>query len=224
MKFVKCLYKSLLTFHHWDCKFSSGEKIREINWCRINFTKSFTTMWKSRQKHDHCFCGKFKTFSVKSTFLLKKLVKSWFHGNFWAWSRFIVFFHTVSFHCWSHGFFTLYAWLHELFFRQKREHLRRKGSYEVLQKGSMWLYGRRMSGLSFSMSEMSFKQMRTWMQTKQKMDVWLCGTRWHSRNFKRKPLLQRISKNTSRPKETINWVNFVKLTKHLNISRVLITK
>ena len=41
-------------------------------------------------------CGKTKNslprkyFSVKSTFLLIMLLKSWFHGNFWAWSRIIV--------------------------------------------------------------------------------------------------------------------------------------
>ena len=39
----------------------------------------------------------FKIFSVKSTILLKKLLKSWFHGNFWVWSRFTVLFHTVYF-------------------------------------------------------------------------------------------------------------------------------
>ena len=54
-----------------------------------------STVWKIRQKQDHSFDGKFNIFFVKSTFLLKKLLKSSFHGNFWAWSRFIAFFHTV---------------------------------------------------------------------------------------------------------------------------------
>ena len=36
----------------------------------------------------HCFYGKFNIFSVKSTSILKKLLKSWFHGNFWAWFAF----------------------------------------------------------------------------------------------------------------------------------------
>ena len=64
----------------------------------LNFVKSLlsrnfchkVTVWKSRKKHDHdhCFYGKINIFSVRSTFLLKKLLKSWFHGNFWTWSRF----------------------------------------------------------------------------------------------------------------------------------------
>ena len=37
-------------------------------------------------------------FSVKSTFLLKKLLKSWFHEIFLAWSYFEVLFHTVKRH------------------------------------------------------------------------------------------------------------------------------
>ena len=39
-------------------------------------------------KKDHRFYWKL-TFFVKSTFLLKKLLNGWFHGNFWARSRFI---------------------------------------------------------------------------------------------------------------------------------------
>ena len=37
----------------------------------------------------------FHTVKEKSTFTKKKLLKSWFHGNFSVWSRFIVFFHTL---------------------------------------------------------------------------------------------------------------------------------
>ena len=62
---------------------------------RENDNKVQRTVWKSRQKYDHCFLRKIYIFSVKSTTLLKKLLKRWFHGNFWAWSRFIVLFHTV---------------------------------------------------------------------------------------------------------------------------------
>ena len=40
--------------------------------------------------------GKINSFSVKSTFLLKKLLKSWFHEFFWAWSCFLVLFNTVA--------------------------------------------------------------------------------------------------------------------------------
>ena len=55
-------------------------------------------MWKSRQKHDHHFYGKIAIFfrQINVFSALKKLLKRWFHGNFWAWSRFIVLFHTVS--------------------------------------------------------------------------------------------------------------------------------
>ena len=63
-----------------------------------------STVWKSCKKHDHHLNWKIIIFSVKSTFLLKKLLKSWFHGNFWAWSRFIVIFNTV------HS--QLFAWNH----------------------------------------------------------------------------------------------------------------
>ena len=53
------------------------------------------TVWKSRQKHNHCFY-KSTFFSRQIKDLLKRLLKSRFHGNLWAWSRFIVLFHTVS--------------------------------------------------------------------------------------------------------------------------------
>ena len=39
------------------------------------------------------FFWKITIFSVKSTFLLKKLLKSWFHEFFEAWSCFMVLFH-----------------------------------------------------------------------------------------------------------------------------------
>ena len=39
-------------------------------------------VWKGRRKHVHYFYRKMIIFSVKSTFLQK----SWFHGNFLAWS------------------------------------------------------------------------------------------------------------------------------------------
>ena len=45
---------------------------------------------------NHCFYGKLNIFPVKSKVLLKKLLKSRFHGNFWEWSRVIVLFHTHS--------------------------------------------------------------------------------------------------------------------------------
>ena len=50
-------------------------------------------MWKSSQKHDHHFYGEITIFSDKSTFLLNKLLISWFHRNFLAWSRFSTFPH-----------------------------------------------------------------------------------------------------------------------------------
>ena len=54
------------------------EKIRNLN-----------IVWKSGQTHDHC--RKNHIFSVKSTFSSKKrtyTLKSWFHRQIWAWSRF----------------------------------------------------------------------------------------------------------------------------------------
>ena len=53
------------------------------------------TVWKSHQKPNHHFYGKINIFSVKSTFSLKKLSKSWFHGKI-AWSRCI---HSTFPHC-----------------------------------------------------------------------------------------------------------------------------
>ena len=52
-----------------------------------------SAVWKSCQKRVHCFSGKINISSIKSTFLLKKLLKSWFHGNFWEWLHFIVFYY-----------------------------------------------------------------------------------------------------------------------------------
>ena len=43
------------------------------------------TVWKSAIKSDHHFCAKINIFSVKSTFLLKKLLKSWFDEIFFQW-------------------------------------------------------------------------------------------------------------------------------------------
>ena len=54
------------------------------------------TVWKNTKKSDHDFCGNINIFSVKSTSLLKISLWSWFHGKFWAWSHFIVLFHTVN--------------------------------------------------------------------------------------------------------------------------------
>ena len=41
-----------------------------------------TQLWKNTTKSDHNFCGKINIFSVKSTFLPKKILRSWFHGKF----------------------------------------------------------------------------------------------------------------------------------------------
>ena len=62
---------------------------------RENSRNFHTVVWKSTIKRDHTFHRKINIFSVKLTFLLKKLLKSWFHEMFWAWSRFMVLFHTV---------------------------------------------------------------------------------------------------------------------------------
>ena len=52
--------------------------------------QSFELIWRNFLNHsqctlrisDHDFCGKIIILSVKSTNLLKKLLKSWFHGKF----------------------------------------------------------------------------------------------------------------------------------------------
>ena len=51
---------------------------KKIAWQRIS------TLCHSATKHDHDSCGKIIIFSVKLTFLLNKLLKSWFHEIFWA--------------------------------------------------------------------------------------------------------------------------------------------
>ena len=53
----------------------------------ISITIAF--LWKSNNQHN------FRQINV----LLKKLLKSWFHENFWAWSRIIVLFHTIIWPC-----------------------------------------------------------------------------------------------------------------------------
>ena len=57
-----------------------------------NVKKSSKTRSPFLRKKQHHYSVKSRQISV--TFLLKKLLKSWFHGNFWASSRFIVLFHT----------------------------------------------------------------------------------------------------------------------------------
>ena len=46
----------------------------------MTVSRNIFQVWKSTIKSDHDFSGKINTFSVKSTFLLKKLLKNWFHG------------------------------------------------------------------------------------------------------------------------------------------------
>ena len=60
-------------------------------WKLQKFTLTRYTV-KSTIKRDHHFSGTINIFSVKSTVLLKKLLKGWFHEIFWAWSHFTVFF------------------------------------------------------------------------------------------------------------------------------------
>ena len=49
-----------------------------------NFHAVPSTVWKSTIKCDHDFCVKINIFSVKSTFLLRKLLKNWFHEFFFS--------------------------------------------------------------------------------------------------------------------------------------------
>ena len=60
-------------------------------------------VWKSRQKHDHWCFGKINIFSVKSTKLLKKLLKL-YKGLIWR--IFLVLFHKLS---------SVHQYFHEIF-------------------------------------------------------------------------------------------------------------
>ena len=66
-------------------------------------------MWKSSTKRESYSYGKINIFSVKSTILLNKLLKRWFHEKFWVWSHFIVLFHNFG------------IWLTPLFHKKFRE-------------------------------------------------------------------------------------------------------
>ena len=82
MQFQKCVYIFQLFFNNFSKIF------REIN----SLLTSLASFHETR--FDHNLCGKINVFSVKSTFLLKKLpklLKSWFHGKF---LRMIVFYST----------------------------------------------------------------------------------------------------------------------------------
>ena len=123
-----------------DLKHCSLPSLKNISWDQITLHKSSTaqcgnhTVWKSRQKYDHHFYLNIDIFSVKPTFLITKLLKSWFHGIFFfAWSHFSAFFHTVN-----HEYFLLHyfgknfvkatvllirkllkSWFHEIFFGER---------------------------------------------------------------------------------------------------------
>ena len=81
------LFGNLVIFFSWNQYYQ----------CKRCFHEIFTKKWWDAQ------CGNYgnllsrifgKNF-VKVTVLLRKLLKSWFDGNFWAWSRVLVLFHTV---------------------------------------------------------------------------------------------------------------------------------
>ena len=57
------------------------------------------TVWKRTIKRDHYFYGKFNIFFAKSTSLLKKLLKSWFHGNFLSVIAFYAIYFSTLWHC-----------------------------------------------------------------------------------------------------------------------------
>ena len=50
----------------------------------VKFRNFQSVVWKSAIKHDSY--GKSNIFSVISSLLIKKLLKSWFHGIFWTWN------------------------------------------------------------------------------------------------------------------------------------------
>ena len=62
--------------NNFSVKSSNSYIFRQID--GKNYNSAHSAVWKSCQKHDHYFCGKIIIFSVKSTFLLKNLLKSWF--------------------------------------------------------------------------------------------------------------------------------------------------
>ena len=84
VKVTDLLDKLLKSWFHeiFCCQMQMDAKIREINWFRT--------------KSHKLFLRKIHNFSVKSTFLLKKLLTTnWFYGNFWAWSRLFVVIFTL---------------------------------------------------------------------------------------------------------------------------------
>ena len=104
--------------HFWQ-KFRESnvftkEITKELIWRNIfletKFQYALCTMWKSRQKHDNrsLFLRTIPTFFPSNQLKIRssKLLKSWFHENFWAISHFMVLFHTAL------------MW-HDLFFREK---------------------------------------------------------------------------------------------------------
>ena len=90
---------SIIQFSYW--------KFREIiykSWYKLTWYKNadfnfFSWIWFGCVSHTHTVVEKY--YKMRSrffyrkinifTFLLKKLVKSWFHEIFWVWSRFPVF-------------------------------------------------------------------------------------------------------------------------------------
>ena len=77
-------------------------KLREFSptqfWQKFRESNGFTiTVWKNAMKCDHDFCAKINIFSVKSSFLIKKLLKSWFHGKFLS----VIVFSSTFPHSWA---------------------------------------------------------------------------------------------------------------------------
>ena len=88
------------TFPQKLCEINDFTK--EITKYVVALTKDFSILSHRTIKSDHDFCGKINIFPVKSTFLLKKLLMSWFHGKFlstvWKLQKF------------SHTFFAKISW------------------------------------------------------------------------------------------------------------------
>ena len=74
--------RNILNIREITFKFFSKTCLFQSQFTNFFSLLSFCTVWKSTIKCDHDFYGKINIFSVKSTFLLKKLLRSWFHEFF----------------------------------------------------------------------------------------------------------------------------------------------
>ncbi len=77
--------------------------------------------------------------------------------------------------------------------KKEQRHLRRQGDPDQIQEGLVWLYGRELPRLPFSLPKMSFEQMRTRVPAEPEVDFRLCWARRSTRIIEGKPVRQGLS-------------------------------